>query len=204
MNLIFLPGASGSTEFWQPVMQSLSMNYAKTVIAYPSFGGYPDHPQIHSFEDLQTYVLNQIEQPSILIAQSMGGIFAVQAALQKPEWVKGLVLVATSGGINLAPFHVADWREDYRQTFAVPSWFMDHRSYLDDVLTQISCPVLLIWGDSDLISPVKVGEYLQDKIKNSILHVIPQGEHDLAHVFADQVAGWVEDFLSEHECTLPQ
>ncbi|KAF5308452.1 hypothetical protein FQR65_LT18137 [Abscondita terminalis] len=115
----------------------------------------------------------------------MGGIFAVQAALQKPEWVKGLVLVATSGGINLAPFHVADWREDYRQTFAVPSWFMDHRSYLDDVLTQISCPVLLIWGDSDPISPVK-------------------GEHDLAHVFADQVAGWVEDFLSEHECTLPQ
>lgn len=58
MNLIFLPGASGSTEFWQPVVQSLSMNYAKTVIAYPSFGGYPDHPQIHSFEDLQTYVLD--------------------------------------------------------------------------------------------------------------------------------------------------
>ena len=80
---------------------------------------------------------------------------------------------------------------------------MDHRSYLDDVLTQISCPVLLIWGDSDPISPVKVGEYLQDKIKNSILHVIPQGEHDLAHVFADQVTEWVEDFLSEHECTLP-
>ncbi len=130
------------------------------------------------------------------------GIFAVQAALQKPEWVKGLVLVATSGGINLAPFHVTDWREDYRQIFAVPSWFMDHRSYLDDVLTQISCPVLLIWGDSDPISPVKVGEYLQDKSKIQYymsFHKVSM----ISHVFADQVTEWVEDFLSEHECTLP-
>ncbi len=32
------------------------------------------------FEDLQDYVLNQIQQPSVVVAQSMGGIFAVQAA----------------------------------------------------------------------------------------------------------------------------
>jgi pimeloyl-ACP methyl ester carboxylesterase len=54
----------------------------------------------------------------------MGGIFAVQAALQKPEQVQALVLVATSGGIDLSPFQVADWREDYQQSFTVPDWFV--------------------------------------------------------------------------------
>ena len=52
------------------------------VVAYPSFGGYPDEMKVQSFEDLQDDVLNQIQQPSVVVAQSMGGIFAVQAALK--------------------------------------------------------------------------------------------------------------------------
>ena len=44
------------------------------VVAYPSFGGYPDDVGVQSFEDLQDDVLNQIQQPSVVIAQSMGGI----------------------------------------------------------------------------------------------------------------------------------
>ena len=96
------------------------------VVAYPSFGGYADDVDVQSFESLQAYVLNQIQQPSVVVAQSMGGIFAVQAALQKPDQVQALVLVATSGGIDLSPFQVADWREDYQQSFTVPDWFVQH------------------------------------------------------------------------------
>ena len=44
------------------------------VVAYPSFGGYPDDVDVHSFESLQDDVLNQIQQPSVVIARSMGGI----------------------------------------------------------------------------------------------------------------------------------
>ena len=90
------------------------------VVAYPSFGDYPDDVDVQNFEDLQDYVLNQIQQSSVVVAQSMGGIFAVQAALQKAEQVQALVLVATSGGIDLSPFQLADWREDYQQSFTVP------------------------------------------------------------------------------------
>ncbi len=52
------------------------------IVAYPSFGGYPDDVDVQSFEGLQAYVLNQTQQPSVVIVQSMGGIFAVQAALK--------------------------------------------------------------------------------------------------------------------------
>ena len=81
LNLIFLPGASGNTAFWQPVIQLLQDD-STMVVAYPSFGGYADDVDVQSFEGLQADVLNQIQQPSVVIAQSMGGIFAVQAALK--------------------------------------------------------------------------------------------------------------------------
>lgn len=197
MNFIFLPGASGNTEFWQPLMALLPEQDDKTVIAYPSFGSYPNHVDVNNFLDLQHYVLDQISQPSIIVAQSMGGIFAVQAALQKPEQVEALVLIATSGGIDLSSFNVADWRQDYQQTFDVPDWFVQPQVYLDDLLYKIEYPVLLIWGDADPISPVAVGQYLHGKIILSELHVIRQGQHDLAQVQADQVAVLLEAFIEK-------
>ena len=103
--LLFLPGASGNTSFWYPLIRCLKTSYSHKIIAYPEFGDTPVQPEIQSFETLTEYVLTQIEEPSILIAQSMGGIFAVAATLQKPDLIKGLVLIATSGGINLEPFH---------------------------------------------------------------------------------------------------
>lgn len=192
---IFLPGASGSTEFWQPVMQALPDYGSNKVIAYPGFGECIADPKVQNFNDLQHHVLSQIVEPSVLIAQSMGGIFAVQAALQKPELVHALVLVATSGGIDLSPFNVFDWRSAYQKEFFVPDWFVQHQEYLDDQLHQIDCPVLLIWGDSDPISPVKVGQYLQSKFKYSELNIVHNGQHDLAKVHAHQLVKWLDDFI---------
>lgn len=195
MNLTFLPGASGNTEFWQPVMSLLSEKYKKMVIAYPEFGGYASDPTVKSFADLQNKVLTRIQEPSVVVAQSMCGIFAVQAALQKPEIIKALILVATSGGIDLTPFNVADWRQDYQDTFSVPDWFVNHHAYLDDELCRIACPVLLIWGDTDPISPIAVGQYLCEKIINSELYIIQNGQHDLANQYAEKVAFRIERFL---------
>ncbi|OTG85144.1 alpha/beta fold hydrolase [Acinetobacter sp. ANC 4648] len=199
MNLIFLPGASGSTDYWQPVMHLLPARYTSTIIAYPSFGGYPINPDVQNFEDLQAYVLRKIQEPVIVIAQSMGGIFAVQAALQQPELIQGLVLVATSGGIDLNPFDVADWRQDYQLSFDVPDWFIQQHSLLDIHLTEIECPILLIWGDNDPISPVTIGQYLHSKWIQSELHIIENGHHDLANIHSNQVANLIRTFITKIE-----
>ena len=197
LNLIFLPGASGNTAFWQPVIQHLPQDDSTMVVAYPSFGGYPDDVDVQSFESLQDDVLNQIQQPSVVVAQSMDGIFAVQAALKKPEQVQALVLVATSGGIDLSSFQVADWREDYQQSFTVPDWFVQHQSDLTDSLERIQCPVLLIWGDVDPISPVAVGQSLHRQIPHAELHIVSQGQHDLAYVHAEHVVQLIQRFLAK-------
>ena len=142
------------------------------VVAYPSFGGYPDDVDIQSFEGLQDDILNQIQQPSVVVAQSMGGI-------------------------DLSPFQLADWREDYQQSFTVPDWFVQHQSDLTDSLERIQCPVLLIWGNADPISPVAVGQALHRQIPHAELHIVSQGRHDLAYVHAEHVAQLIQNFLAK-------
>ena len=203
LQLVFLPGASGSTSFWNPLIRHLNTPYTHKIIAYPGFADTPSDPEIQCFDDLQHYVLNQIEAPSILIAQSMGGIFAIAAALQKPDLVKGLVLIATSGGIDLKPFHVLDWRQAYQQQYInYPDWFVQTAINYEKLLSQIQLNILLLWGDSDLISPVAVGEYLQRHLKHAHLKVIQGGDHSLAKTHADQVAHYIDEYLLNNKQTL--
>lgn len=198
VQLSFLPGASGKTAFWQPVKHHLADLAVGQVIAYPAFDGVAEDPEVTDFQSLQDYVLRQIPPGSVVIAQSMGGIFAVQAALDHQKNISALVLVATSGGIDLSAFDVQDWRADYQRDYALPDWFVVTKSQtVTQALSQIRCPVLLIWGDDDPISPVAVGQYLQQKITHAKLHVIQSGQHDLADVHAAQVSQLIRAFLEQ-------
>lgn len=205
MQLIFLPGASGSTSFWQPVQQRLvscvsDRFKSQKVVAYPSFGHVPAHADVYDFASLTEYVLGQIQQECIIIAQSMGGIFAVQAALQKPDLVKGLVLLATSGGINLKPFQVQDWRSAYQQQYLnYPDWFCTARLDYSLQLQTISQPVLLLWGEQDPISPITVGAYLQSVLPQSKLRIVLGGDHLFAEKYPDQSAKFIAEYLAEWE-----
>ena len=198
MNLIFLAGASGNTQFWNPLIEQLPNNYTKQVIAYPGFHGAAAHPDIHSFDDLSNYVVAQIQQPSILIAQSMGGIFAIAATLQKTDLIKGLILIATSGGINLERFKVQDWRQLYRQEYLEsPDWFVTTKVDYEEFLSTIEIETLLIWGDQDPVSPIEVGQYLNQILKKSKLYIVEGGDHGLAKQDADEVAIQINAYLKD-------
>lgn len=195
--IIFLPGASGDLNFWQPVSDLLPDKYDKEIIGYPSFGCVEADKNIESFEALIDYVVGKVQQECVIVAQSMGGIFAVASALTKPEWVKGLVLVATSGGIPLEPFDVQDWREGYSQHYLqYPDWFVTANIDFDAELDSIDIPVLLLWGDQDLLSPPTVGEYLNQRFPNAELHIIKDGDHQFAHTHAQQVAAYIDIYLN--------
>ncbi|HBM7893065.1 TPA: alpha/beta fold hydrolase [Acinetobacter baumannii] len=182
--------------FWYPLIEKLPQHYRTKIIGYPGFGDTSESLDVKSFKDLTNYVLNQINEESIIVAQSMGGIFAVAAALHKPQLVKGLVLIATSGGINLEPFNVQDWREAYRQAFLkYPDWFVTTNANYEEFLSDINIKTLLIWGDNDPVSPVQVGQYLNQKFENSTLYVVKGGDHQLAEKYADDVAVQIKNYL---------
>jgi pimeloyl-ACP methyl ester carboxylesterase len=196
-NLIFLPGASGNREFWKPVSAGLRHPGARRFMTWPGFGGAPPEPGVGGIDDLVARVTREITGPVALLAQSMGGVVAVRAALEKPHLVRRLVLSVTSGGIDVASLGAADWRPSFvKHNPGLPSWFVDERHDLTARIRGITIPVLLLWGDADPISPVAVGRRLAELFPNSRLVVFAGGTHDLVLERADEVVHHVERHLA--------
>jgi pimeloyl-ACP methyl ester carboxylesterase len=111
----FLPGAGGSASFWRPVADLTQ--FVSVLLAWPGLGNELPAPGIDELDDLVSMVLNQINEPANLAAQSIGGLIAIKVALQEPEKVRRLVLVATSAGIPVKELGGSDWQSDYYRAF---------------------------------------------------------------------------------------
>lgn len=196
--LLFLPGALGTTQFWKPVADRLSHRSSKICLGWPGFDSVPADPKVNGIDDLVTRVVDHIDQPTALIAQSMGGVIAIRAALEKPELITHLVLSVTSGGINMANHAAQDWRPAVQEVNPLlPPWFYHYQQDLALRLHEIRVPTLLLWGDADPISPVSIGQHLALLLPNAKLHVFSGGGHDLANAFADEIAPLIDEHLKK-------
>ena len=199
--LLFLPGASGDVDLWRPVAERLAHPAASSFMAYPGFGGAPAEPQLRGFDDLAARVVSAIDQPTALLAQSMGGVLALHALLAlRPEQrvlVTHLVLTVTSGGLDVAAEGGSEWRATFeRQRPELPRWFSDERRDLSARLPELRVPTLLLWGDADPISPVAVGEKLRRLLPRATLRVIAGGDHDLVQTRAQEVTPLIAAHLA--------
>jgi pimeloyl-ACP methyl ester carboxylesterase len=189
--VLFLPGASGAGAFWRPVAKLLPADWDKVLLDLPGFGNVPADPRVNSFEDLVQLVVDRIgDEPVALVAQSMGGAIAMQVAVQHPRCVRRMVLVATSGGVDLSRFDLEDWRAEYRAEYpqALPFVTDSTTDDLSEQLRTVQAPVLLVWARGDGISPPEVGEYLATKLADARLHVLEFGDHMFARDHAADVA----------------
>lgn len=194
---LFLPGALGRTQLWEPVANLLSHPAPKRHIGWPGFGSIPSDPHVNGIDDLVGMVAAEINQPTALVAQSMGGAIAVRVALEKPELITHLVLAVTSGGINVAVLGGQDWRPSFHESNPLlPRWFSTYQEDLSAKLPTVFVPTLLLWGDSDPFSPVCVGKRLASLLLCARLHVVEGGDHDLAETHASEIAPLIDELLA--------
>jgi pimeloyl-ACP methyl ester carboxylesterase len=194
--LLFLPGASGNVELWRPVSERIRHPGSRRILGWPGFGGLPADGRVTGIDDLVTLVTAEITGPADLFAQSMGGVVALRAAIERPSLVRHLVLSVTSGGIDVAALGGIDWRPTFRaRNPSLPSWFEEERSDLSARLHEVKAPVLLLWGDADPISPVGVGRRLAQLLPDAELVVFEGGTHDLVFERADDVVPHIERHL---------
>ncbi len=66
-----------------------------------------------------------------------------------------------------------------------------------DVLEIVDCPVLVISGDRDLMTPVEKAMETARMLNNSELHIIPKASHYAAVEYPDAVNALVEAFLEK-------
>ena len=195
---MFLPGAGGRASFWRPVADRLADLGPAHVLGYPGFGDVPADPALTSLGDLFGWFLARLPPgASHVIAQSMGGVLATRLAIERPERVARLVLVATSGGMDLRRLGGVEWRPSFRAEYpTVPPWFEDDASDFSGRLGEIRAPTLLLWGDADPISPPSVARFLATRIPHARVVTIAGGAHSFASERPDEVAAAIRAHLA--------
>jgi pimeloyl-ACP methyl ester carboxylesterase len=195
--LVFLPGAAGSASFWRPVADRLADLGPAHLVGYPGFGEVPADPRVRSLDELFQWVVARLPAgASHVVAQSMGGVLAARLAVERPERVARLVLVATSGGVDVARLGAAEWRGEYRAALPdVPGWFVDDRTDLAGRLAEIRAPTLLLWSDADPISPPAVARFLAGRIAGARVVTVAGGTHAFASERPDEVAAIIRAHL---------
>jgi pimeloyl-ACP methyl ester carboxylesterase len=195
--VLYLPGAGGEGRFWQPVAELVSHPGETVLFDWPGFGRNPARDDVATADDLYRLVEGYIDRPVDVVAQSMGGLFAMRAALEHPDLVRRLVLVATSGGVHaVREAAEVDWRPEFTASYPqAPSWATDDRTDFTPRLGELQMPVLLLWGGADRVSPPAAGRKLLELLPRAELEVVEGGDHAFAHDRAEEVAPIIRRFL---------
>jgi pimeloyl-ACP methyl ester carboxylesterase len=144
-----------------------------------------------------------------LLGHSFGGAIAVKFSLKYPEKIEKLFLVGAAclrrktlkqkffyliskifKIFSFLPFYSLLRRAFYK--FIIQkSDYLSTQGVLRDIYLKIikedlskflpflKVPTIIIWGKKDEVVPIKDGYFMNKKIKNSKLIIIPKGDHDL-------------------------
>lgn len=207
MTLLFIHGAGGGSVTWQLQLKHFQDAHAIELPGHPLGPGCSTIEEYVQF--VERYVAtNHVSQP-ILVGHSMGGAIAIEYALRNPELtglvlvgtgahlrarqdILAMILnnyreasqmiakVSVAPGSD--PLIVERIRNELLKVkpevvygdFSACNRF----DRMNDV-QRISCPVLVLCGAKDQLTPIQYSEYLHQKIENSRLVVVPGAGHSV-------------------------
>ncbi|MFN8499286.1 MAG: alpha/beta fold hydrolase [Anaerolineae bacterium] len=129
----------------------------------------------------------------IPVGHSMGGGVALQLALDYPERVAGLVLVASGARLRVHPDILAGLRDSdpvmYTDMLACAAFDVMPR------LGEIHVPTLVINGTADDRTPLKYAAFLRDRIAGAEIAVVEGAGHEVMVEQPAEVAAAIQDFV---------
>ncbi len=201
--VVLIHGLSGSSTWWRRNIGALGERHEVAAIDLTGFGksrSFRSSALPPSFEDLVALVSRWLEagfsEPVHLVGHSMGGHLAIHVAATRPDLVRSLVLVGSTGipfALNPAA-HLRRIPHPPRQAFSfspVLAWdffragpssvaLATARILTDDArdaMHHVRVPTLLVWGDRDPFVPESYGRRMQEEIRGSSLVIIPRAGH---------------------------
>lgn len=149
--LVFMPGLAADAIMWQHQMAAMPAQLQPAVTDV--------HMRHATLQDMACALLQQHSGELILCGASMGGMLAMETVHQAPQRIKGLALLGTTA------------RPETDAMRARP----DARLHLG----LVSCPTLVLCGDSDQLTPPECSREIVQLIKGSELKLVPKCGHML-------------------------
>lgn len=110
-SLVFIHGAGGTGQLWQNQLLAFPRALA------PDLPGHPEGTGLSTVSDMAGWILRFLEErglgPCVIGGHSLGGAVALQAALDVPDRLKGLILIATGSRLRVRPEFFDQIRQDF-------------------------------------------------------------------------------------------
>jgi len=193
--IAYLPGASGRSAVWSPIAHVLAHRREALLFDYPGLAA-PDREDVRSLDELTHWVASELPERCDVVSLSMGSAVALRLALAYSEQVRRLVLVGACGGIDALGMGALDWRGAFvAERPHAPRWFVNDSLDLSSHLAAITAPTLLVFGADDPIAPPEIGQFLEQRLPNARLEIVPDASHDLEEEHPAFIASLIEAHL---------
>lgn len=222
--LVLVHGFGVSGHVWQRVLPYLAPHYQVFIVDLPgyghsTYGGTRAPWRLREMAPLLAAWLRHMHLSSVhLIGHSMGGAIAMHLAAHTPELVKSLTLVDAAGipfrstfpalvtrsarsfvqrGNGGYPFAlIRDVLRPRLRLFWQGALQMVSSDFRAEMAT-LTMPILIIWGEQDILIPISHGYELRDALPHAIFVPIPISGHRPMLAQPALMSGVVLAFLSE-------
>ncbi len=160
-----------------------------------------------------------------VIGHSLGGAIAIALAALMPSIVRSLIVVDSTGiplgsvpevllkraiempaqswQMKLQPVSAIFQNLFYNSLFhlenTIKMGFIGLEQDIRPILPNIESPCLILWGENDVLTPVKFAQELSQGIKGSKLKIVEEGYHEWNLFFPEKFTTITFEFLAEIE-----
>ena len=185
-------GWANDRRVWSPMVDDLAANHSVTTWDLRGHGDSEapapgEYTRAHALGDL-TAVLDHAGRPAVLMGHSLGGYLSLAHAVDHPDEVAGLVLVATGPGFRKAEAR-EQWNASVRASMekldlpvGADGLSMHTDAHVIDHLADIEVPVLVLLGEHDVRFAASASLFERDlNVRETV--IVPDMGH-MVHVKA--------------------
>lgn len=219
--LVMVHGLAASTSWWQRNIPCFAQHYSVYALDLVGFGRSRSWLPLgvdETAELLAEFIASLGHQRVDLMAHSLGGHISLLMAARYPQRVNKLVLAAAAGGAAMwasmpammgrallaslycGPRFLPIVTLDSLRAGPVVLWKAATNLLQSDIrplYAQITNPTLLIWGDRDVLVPLRIGDLLLHSLPNARIKIIPRAGHVVMFDQAERFNQLALDFLLE-------
>lgn len=227
--ILFLHGWSISVEPYQESLNILAQRYRVIAPYLPGSHKSTSPGLLQDYNDYAKCMIDFVNKLELkkfhLIGHSFGGAVAIALAAALRDRPSSLSLVA-SAGIPLGslqevllqrsieiPAQIGEMKLEpvsqvvrallyncfFNPQYVIQAIWIALEKDVRPLLSQIECPSLVLWGENDLLIPLKLGQELARGIKGSQMRVLEGEYHEWIVFHPEKLAAIIFEFLDEIE-----